>query len=135
MKASVAVTAKESVIVVARSYPGNPYDGHTLQDQLQQVETLTGKKSETCFVDRGYKGSGVEDIKVLIAGQKRGVPKKERKWMGRQNSVEPIIGHLKYNGKLKRCSLKDVLGDAINVILSACGQNLRKLCPIFRAIF
>ena len=23
----------------ARSYPGNPYDGHTLKDQLQQVET------------------------------------------------------------------------------------------------
>ena len=72
----------------ARSYPGNPNDGHTLKDQLQQVETLTGKKTETCFVDRGYKGSGVDDIKVLVAGQKRGVPKKEKPWMGRRNSVE-----------------------------------------------
>ena len=127
VKASIAVTAKESFIVGARSYPGNPYDGHTLKDQLQQVKTLTGKKPETCFVDRGYKGSGVEDIKVLIAGQKRGVPKKEKPWMGRRNSVEPIIGHLKSDGKLRRCFLKGVLGDAINVILSACGQNLRKL--------
>ena len=127
VKASIAVTAKESFIVGARSYPGNPYDGHTLKDQLQQVETLTGKKPETCFVDRGYKGSGVEDIKVLIAGQKRGVPKKGKRWMGRRNSVEPIIGHLKSDGKLKRCFLKGVLGDAINVILSASGQNLRKL--------
>ena len=127
VKASIAVTAKESFIVGARSYPGNPYDGHTLKDQLQQVETLTGKKPETCFVDRGYKGSGVEDIKELIAGQKRDVPKKEKPWMGRRNSVEPIIGHLKSDGKLRRCFLKGVLGDAINVILSACGQNLRKL--------
>ena len=127
VKASIAVTAKESFIVGARSYPDNPYDGHTLQDQLQQVETLTGRKPETCFVDRGYKGSGVEDIKVLIAGQKRGVPKKEKNWMGRRNSVEPIIGHLKSDGKLRRCYLKGILGDAINVILSACGQNLRKL--------
>ena len=79
------------------------------------------------FVDRGYKGSGVEDIKVLIAGQKRGVPKKEKNWMGRGNSVEPIIGHLKSDGKLRRCFLKGILGDAMNVILSACGQNLRKL--------
>lgn len=78
VKASIAVTAKESFIVGARSYLGNPYDGHTLKDQLQQVETLTGKKPETCFVDRGYKGSGVDDIKVLVAGQKRGVPKKEK---------------------------------------------------------
>ena len=149
VKASIAVTAKESFIVGARSYPGNPYDGHTLKDQLQQVETLTGKKPETCFVDRGYKGSGVEDINVLIAGQKRGVPKKEKHWMGRRKSVEPIIGLLwfgrlpiyrnfaelgrspyhclKSDGKLRRCFLKGVLGDAINVILSACGQNLRKL--------
>jgi IS5 family transposase len=127
VKASIVVTAKESFIVGARSYPGNPYDGHTLKDQLQQVETLTGKKPETCFVDRGYKGSGVDDIKVLVAGQKRGVPKKEKPWMGRRNSVEPIIGHLKSDGKLRRCFLKGVLGDAINVILSACGQNLRKL--------
>ena len=127
VKASIAVTAKESFIVGARSYPGNPYDGHTLKDQLQQVETLTGTKPETCFVDRGYKGSGVEDINVLIAGQKRGVPKKEKNWIGRRNSVEPIIGHLKSDGKLRRCFLKGVLGDAINVILSACGQNLRKL--------
>ena len=127
VKASIAVTAKESFIVGARSYPGNPYDGHTLKDQLQQVETLIGRKPETCFVDRGYKGSGVEDIEVLIAGQKRGVPKKEKNWMGRRNSVEPIIGHLKSDGKLRRCFLKGILGDAINVILSACGQNLRKL--------
>ncbi|TBR44672.1 IS5/IS1182 family transposase, partial [Marinomonas agarivorans] len=52
---------------------------------------------------------------------------KEKRWMRRRNSVEPIIGHLKADGKLRRCFLKGVLGDAINVILSACGQNLRKL--------
>jgi len=69
----------------------------------------------------------VEDIKVLIAGQKSDVPKKEKPWMGRRNSVEPIIGNLKSDGKLRRCFLKGVLGDAINVILSDCGQNLRKL--------
>ncbi|TBR35769.1 IS5/IS1182 family transposase, partial [Marinomonas agarivorans] len=66
VKASIAVTAKEAFIVGARSYPGNPYDGHTLQDQLQQVATLTDQKPDTCFVDRGYKGSGVEDITILI---------------------------------------------------------------------
>ncbi|TBR36438.1 IS5/IS1182 family transposase, partial [Marinomonas agarivorans] len=115
VKASIAVTAKEAFIVGARSYPGNPYDGHTLQDQLQQVATLTDQKPDTCFVDRGYKGSGVEDITILIAGQKRGVPKKEKRWMRRRNSVEPIIGHLKADGKLRRCFLKGVLGDAINV--------------------
>jgi hypothetical protein len=28
---------------------------------------------------------------------------------------------------MRRCFLKGKLGDAINVLLSACGQNLRKL--------
>ena len=121
------MTAREAFIVGARSYPGNPYDGHTLADQLQQVETLTACKPETCFVDRGYKGSGVEDVRVLIAGQKRGVPPSEKRWMRRRNSVEPVIGHLKSDGKMRRCFLKGVLGDAVNVLLCACGQNLRKL--------
>lgn len=88
---------------------------------------MTGQKPQCCFVDRGYRGSGISDIQVLIAGQKRGVPKKEKRWMGRRNSVEPIIGHLKSDAKMKRCFLKGVLGDALIVILSACGQNLRKL--------
>ena len=56
---------------------GNPYDGHTLADQLQQVETLTGRTPEACFVDRGYRGSGVKNVAVYIAGQKRGLPEKE----------------------------------------------------------
>ena len=64
---------------------------------------------------------------MLIAGQKRGVPHKEQCWMGRRNSVELIITHLKSDGKMKRYFLKGILGDALNVILCACGQNLRKL--------
>ena len=45
----------------------------------------------------------------------------------RRNSVEPIIGHLKSDGRMRRSYLKGMEGDAINVLLSACGQNMRKL--------
>ena len=127
VKASIATTAKEAFIVGARSYPGNPYDGHTLYDQLQQVHTITDSKPELCLVDRGYRGHGVEDIKVIIAGQKRGISHKEQRLLKRRNSVEPIIGHLKADGKMRRSYLKGIKGDAMNVLLSACGQNLRKL--------
>ena len=127
VKASMATTAKEAFIVGARSYPGNPYDGHTLYDQLQQVHTITDIKPDICLVDRGYRGHGVDDIKVLIAGQKRGISKKEQRLLKRRNSVEPIIGHLKSDGRMRRTYLKGMEGDAINVLLSACGQNMRKL--------
>lgn len=55
------------------------------------------------------------------------IPQKERRWLRRRNSVEPIIGHLTTDGKMRRCFLKGTLGDAINVLLCAYGQNLRKL--------
>ena len=41
--------------------------------------------------------------------------------------MEPIIGHLKSDGKMRRSYLKGIKGDAMNVLLSACGQNMRKL--------
>lgn len=53
VKASIATTAREAYVVGARSYPGNPYDGHTLADQLQQVHTITDTQPELCFVE-GY---------------------------------------------------------------------------------
>ena len=127
VKASIATTAKEAFIIGARSYPGNPYDGHTLYDQLQQVHTVTDIKPGICLVDRGYRGHGINDIKVIIAGQKRGISNKEQRLLKRRNSVEPIIGHLKSDGKMRRSYLKGIKGDAMNVLLSACGQNLRKL--------
>ena len=127
VKASIATTVKEAFIIGARSYPGNPYDGHTLYDQLQQVHTVTDIKPEIGLVDRGYRGHGINDIKVIIAGQKRGISNKEQRLLKRRNSVEPIIGHLKSDGKMRRSYLKGIKGDAMNVLLSACGQNLRKL--------
>ncbi|GAB5560612.1 MAG: hypothetical protein SynsKO_22590 [Synoicihabitans sp.] len=39
-KASVAVTSKGGWVIGALSVPGNPYDVHTLQAQMEQVERL-----------------------------------------------------------------------------------------------
>ena len=41
-----------------RSFPGNPYDGHTLAEQLEQSSILmeaTGIKPETVYADLGYR--------------------------------------------------------------------------------
>jgi len=60
-------------VVGARSFPGNPYDGHTLGAALGQVEVLTGVKTGLAVVDRGYRGNKIAATKVLISGQRRGV--------------------------------------------------------------
>jgi IS5 family transposase len=42
VKVGVVSTSKESFMVGMQSFPGNPYDGHTLKASLQQVKKLTG---------------------------------------------------------------------------------------------
>jgi IS5 family transposase len=133
VKVSVATTNKRGFVVGARSYPGNPYDGHTLQDQLKQVEVLTGIKPTRCYVDRGYRGHSVRDVDVYLSGQRRGVTKTIRKELKRRSAIEPEIGHMKNDGHLGRNYLKGTDGDAMNVLLAACGHNLRKILAWLRA--
>ncbi len=38
-KASIAIKHKQGLIVGARSFPGNPYDGHTLLSKLSNPRT------------------------------------------------------------------------------------------------
>ena len=128
VKASIATTLKECFVVGARSFSGNPYDGHTLSSQLEQVSILSNLEPEEAYVDRGYKGHQHEgNTKIYIAGQKRGMGARQKTRMNRRHSVEPVIGHLKSDGKLNRCYLKGELGDALNVILCGAGHNIRKL--------
>lgn len=60
-------------MVGMRAMPGNPYDGHTLTEALEQVEILTDQCPSLAVVDRGYRGHDVEKTQVLIAGSKRGL--------------------------------------------------------------
>jgi IS5 family transposase len=50
----------------------------------------------------------------------------------RRNAIEPVIGHLKSDGLMERNPLKGASGDAINVILTAAGHNLRLLLARLR---
>ena len=52
----MASTLEGNLIVGARAFHGNPYDGHTLAEQIEQATILmqdTGVKPETAFVDLG----------------------------------------------------------------------------------
>jgi transposase, IS5 family len=53
-KVSIATTIDESFVVGMRALPGNPYDGHTLAEPLEQVEILTDRKPTLAVVDRSY---------------------------------------------------------------------------------
>ena len=135
VKASLAVTHKEGFVVGAMSCPENPYDGHTLERQLEQVEQLTGRMPATTFVDKGYKGHGVDPGRsaVLISGTRR-LSKMLKRDLRRRAAIEPELGHMKSDGLLGRNFLKGVVGDAQNVILSGAGPNMRKILAHLRAL-
>lgn len=55
----IATTLRGNLIVGARSFPGNPYDGHTLAEQLEQSGILieaVGVSPQTVYTDLGYRG-------------------------------------------------------------------------------
>jgi IS5 family transposase len=133
-KVSIATTLDEGFIVGMRSFPGNPYDGHTLAPALEQVEILTDQRPDLAVVDRGYRGHGVEKIRVLISGTRRGLTPKLIADLRRRSAIEAEIGHMKTDGRLSRSTLKGTLGDALFAVLCGCGHNIRKILSHLRAL-
>ena len=124
-KVSLATTIDEGFIVGMRSLPGNPYDGHTLSEALEQVEILTGQTPALAVVDRGYRGHGVAHTKVLISGTRRGLTPVLKRLQRRRSAIEPEIGHMKTDGRLPRCPLKGTVGDAIFAVLCVARTGRR----------
>lgn len=125
-KASLVLTHKEGIALSVNAHHGKPYDGHTLQECLEQAEKLTGKKIKRGFVDKGYRGHKVEGAEIYITGR-RGLTKHYKKLLKRRQAIEPHIGHMKSDGKLGRNYLKGRLGDHLNAVLCAIGHNLRMI--------
>ena len=134
-KVSLATTLDGGFVVGARSFPGNPCDGHTLASALEQVAILTDQVPALAVVDRGYRGHGVETTKVLISGTRRGITPLLAKLLRRRSAIEPEIGHMKTDGRLARCPLKGRIGDAVFAVLCACGHNIRKILAHLRTLW
>ena len=125
VKLSIVTTLKEGLVVGARSMPGNPYDGHTLHEALEQAEILSEVKPLMAFVDRGYRGVEVAGVQIWKSGQRRGVTRGLKAMIKRRSAIEPTIGHMKNDGKLGRNWLKGALGDAMHAVLCGAGHNIR----------
>ena len=132
-KASFVTTSNSNWVVGAQSLKGNPYDGHTLESALAQVQIIAGRVAKTAYCDQGYRGHGVEgETTVKVVGR---LPKRAtrttRNWMKRRAAIEPVIGHLKSDHRLSRNYLKGDAGNTANVLLAAAGYNIAKLLAWF----
>jgi IS5 family transposase len=127
VKVSLATTLREGLVVGMRSMPGNPYDGHTSAETIEQVSILTDHNPKTVIVDKGYRGVELGGGQILRSGQRRGVTKTLKAMIKRRSAIEPAIGHMKTDGRLSRNPLKGALGDALHAVLCGAGHNIRLL--------
>jgi transposase, IS5 family len=132
VKVGIASTLNGNLIVGARAFHGNPYDGHTLNEQLEQTTILmqdAQTKPTTAFVDLGYRGVDAQNPEVHIVhrGKAKRISEQDRKQLRRRQAIEPIIGHLKSDHRMDRCHLKGKQGDRLHAVLCAAGYNIRWL--------
>jgi IS5 family transposase len=122
-------------VLHAKALHGNPYDGHTLGPVIADLEILTGVAVSRIHGDKGYRGHNYPDrFKVWISGQARRVTQVIRREMRRRAAVEPVIGHLKDDHRMRRNHLKGREGDRINAVLAAAGYNFSLLLRWFRRL-
>ncbi len=132
VKASIAITHRSGLVVGARTFPGNPYDGHILAAQLEQTAILledAGARPRQVYVDLGYRGVDADNpgVEIIHRGKSRSLSAQQRRLLKRRQAIEPTIGHLKADHRMNRCWLAGSLGDALHTVLCAAGYNLRWL--------
>ena len=132
VKSAVVVSHEHGLMLGARTFPGNPYDGHILSAVLEQAANLTQDivaNLKHIVVDLGFRGVDAENPgkEIIHRGKFKSLSKQQKGWLKRRTAVEPAIGHLKSDHRMDRCWLQGALGDALHSISCAAGYNLRWL--------
>jgi len=107
-------------VLHSQALHGNPFDGHTLEGAVSDIEKNTGVEVTRIHVDKGYRGHNYKKkLSVWISGQvKRTTPAIKRE-MKRRAAVEPVIGHVKAEHRMDRNYLRGIKGDRIKALLAA----------------
>jgi IS5 family transposase len=132
VKVSLVVTHKQGLMAGARSFPGNPYDGHVLSAQLEQTTNLLqdiGRRPKQAVVDLGYRGVDADNagVEIIHRGRYKSMSTQQKRWLKRRQAIEPLIGHTKSDHRMERCWLQGAIGDALHAISCAAGYNIRWL--------
>ena len=132
VKAAVVISHQTGLMVGARSFAGNPYDGHILSAVLEQATNLLQDvpgQIKVVVADLGFRGVDADNPgqQIIHRGKFKSLSPQQKTWLRRRQAVEPAIGHLKADHRMDRCWLKGALGDALHTISCAAGYNLRWL--------
>jgi IS5 family transposase len=150
-KVGLITTGKKGmkIITAIKAFSDNPFDGHTIEPLLDQMNTNGLKLPKELVYDRGGKGkTEIHGVKILTPDKAKkhdtayDKQKKRKKFRARAG-IEPIIGHLKTDFRMAQNYLSGEKGMQINALLAASAWNLKKmmqklkeefLCFIFRLL-
>jgi IS5 family transposase len=136
----------KKIILAIQSFVETPFDGHTIEPLLNQMESNKIHLPKELAYDRGGKGkTQIRGVKIIIPSP----PKKtdtyyqkqtKRKKCQARAGIEPIIGHLKTDYRMQLNYLWHEKGIQINALMAATAWNLKKLMEkltekIWRFIF
>jgi IS5 family transposase len=123
----------KKIILAIRAFLDNPYDGHTIEPLLNQMEGNKIRLPQELAYDRGGKGkTEIRGVKIIIPSP----PKKtdtqyqkrtKRKKCRARAAIEPIIGHLKTDFRMQQNYLWGEKGIQINAFMAATAWNLKKM--------
>lgn len=134
-KVGLVTTGKKGnkIIKAIKAFLDNPFDGHTIEPLLLQMEDNKLKLPEELAYDRGGKGkSEIKGVKIIIPDKPKAKDtayqkQQKRKKFRARAGIEPIIGHLKTDFRMLQNYLLGEKGIQINAFMAATAWNLKKM--------
>ncbi len=139
-KVGIVTTSRKGrkIITAVKAFSGNPFDGHTIDPLLSQMENNGLKLPKEIIYDRGGKGnSEIKGVRILTPGKAKKTDTAYQRQLKRKKfrsraGIEPIIGHLKTDHRMAQNYLLDESGIQINALMACTAWNLKKLMEILK---
>jgi IS5 family transposase len=137
-KVGIIVTGNKGrkIITAVTAFKDTPFDGHTIEPLLEQMERNGHKLPEELVYDRGGKGKKeIKGVKITTPDKPKktdsGYMKKEKRKRFRSRAgIEAVIGHLKSDFRMSQNYLHGEAGIQINALMSCTAWNLKKLMAV-----
>ena len=128
----------KKIITAIKAFLQTPYDGHTIEPLLEQMENHKLKLPDELVYDRGGKGkTQIKGVKISIPSPPKKTDTAHQKRVKRKKfrtraAIEPIIGHLKTDFRMEQNYFLGESGPQINAFMSATAWNLKKMMEILK---
>lgn len=134
-KVGLVTTGKKGkkIITAIKAFLDNPFDGHTIEPLLNQMDNNELKLPEELVYDRGGKGRvEINGVKIITPNKPKASDtayqkQQKRKKFRARAGIEPIIGHLKTDFRMAQNYLLGEKGIQINAFMAATAWNLKKM--------